>query len=570
MNPILGDVVGNIKKTLKFYNQAVQQGADLVVCSEANITGYPLEDLVRKHDFLYMVRDEVLKISPLLTEGVGLIIGTPWTIIDDQKVYNAAVLLQKEDMPQFSFKYELPNYGVFDEKRVFTSADYTDIRPMHFKGYKLGTLICEDTWFEKVSKTLKDQGAQILISLNGSPFEYAKQNVRYEVVEKRCIETNLDCVYVNQVGGQDELIFDGSSFVVTIIQKMYTKYANPDVKLKRMMEDMRVVNFKDDNGVFRLDRNDVDQILDNTPYPIGPEHEVENYCETTYNALVLSLRDYYEKSGIFKGVCLGLSGGVDSALVAAIAADALGKEKVLTVRLPSKYSSDHSLSDAADLANRIGVRCKTIDIQQTVDALEFNESLQNIFKEEGKTEADTTEENIQARVRGNFLMSISNKLGYLLLSTGNKSEVSVGYATLYGDMNGGFNVLKNIYKTDVFSLCEWRNKNIPELSICLTLDVIPQNIITKPPSAELRPDQKDQDSLLPYPRLDAILRCLIDEGKSIAETVDITGETIDNVVRIRRMISLSEYKRFQSCPGPKVGHIDFGDDWRFPIINKFW
>lgn len=565
VNPTLGDIDGNIAKILSQYERGVVAGADLVVTSECAVTGYPLEDLVRKREFLNRVRDAVIHISPKLVEGVGLIIGTPWVILDDTKVYNAAVLLQKNAAPQFAYKYELPNYGVFDEKRVFTSADFDDIHPMVFKGYKLGTLICEDTWFPRVSGKLRERGAQILISINGSPFEIYKQKVRYRTVAKRVKETGLNCLYVNQVGGQDELVFDGSSFIMSQQreQKGFSRftYKEPYVsaQMGRMKEDFALYTFNlSDDGIFYHDDG------------VGKGSSWEEYEEdakaVTYNALILGLRDYYEKSRIFKGVTLGLSGGIDSTLVATIAADALGAEKVRCIRLPSMYSSDHSLKDAADLATNLGAKCHTINIQNAVDAFITNPDLLSIFREDGEYQEDTTEENVQARSRGVFLMAVSNKKQELLLSTGNKSEVSVGYATLYGDMCGGFNPLKDIYKTFVFDLCKWRNENIPDLSLCRRLGVIPVNTITKPPSAELKPGQVDQDSLPPYDVLDGILKGLV-EYEWTMDMFANKGFDLDTVKRVMRMLNNSEYKRRQACPGTKITSKIFGRDRRYPIIN---
>lgn len=565
INPTLGDIEGNIKKILSFYQRGVEAGADLVVTSECSVTGYPLEDLVRKREFLTRVRDAVIHISPNLVEGVGLIVGTPWVILDDTKVYNAAVLLQKNSIPQFAFKYELPNYGVFDEKRVFTQADLDDIHPMVFKGYKLGTLICEDTWFPTVSRTLRDKGAQLLLSINGSPFEIYKQKVRYKTVAKRVGETGLNCLYTNQVGGQDELVFDGSSFIMSdqrnrdgfdrfIYQEPYVSS-----QMKRMAEDFQVFTFMPDaNGrLFHDDGKGMGDIW---------ESYDEDSKETTYNALILGLRDYFEKSRIFKGVVLGLSGGIDSALVATIAADALGADKVRCIRLPGMYSSDHSLKDAADLATNLGAKCNTINIQSAVDAFLSNPDLLAIFNEDGPYKEDTTEENAQARSRGLYLMAVSNKKGELLLSTGNKSEVSVGYATLYGDMCGGFNPLKDIYKTYVFDLCKWRNDNIPALSLCRKKNVIPVNTITKPPSAELKPGQVDQDSLPPYEVLDGILKGLV-EYEWQMDIFERKGFDRKTVERVMRMLNNSEYKRRQACPGTKITSKLFGRDRRYPIIN---
>lgn len=573
VNPTVGAIQANKNLILSAYRKGAEAGADLVVMSECVLTGYPIEDLVLRREFIDAVSIAMTEIKEEISNlpsGPGLLFGLPVSerniAPNGDKVYNAALLVEPGDHNyRFTFKHELPNYGVFDERRTFASYPLENIKPMEFRGRKLGVMICEDMWWPNVNKKLMDEGAEILIVLNGSPFEADKQRIRYDHAYKRSQETGLDLIYVNQVGGQDELVFDGSSFCIGTDYD-YTK-TGADCEFPAIFHQMK--RFEEDFRLVELDDN-TNTVTGNGPLGFVTDPVVvleEDTLETTYNALVLGLRDYVKKNG-FPGVLLGVSGGVDSALVAAVAADAIGGENVLGVRLPSQYSSDHSLSDAADLCARLGMPMETIEIGSAFNVMNNNSALSNLFFNRGKTEFDITEENMQARLRGVYLMAISNKLGYMLLSTGNKSEVSVGYATLYGDMNGGYNPIKDCYKTTVFALCEWRNKNVPALSVNGKLEVIPQNIITKPPSAELRPDQKDSDSLPDYPVLDGILRAIVDRELSVDDAVRM-GYDREVVMKVKRLVWIAEYKRRQSCPGCKVTGRIYGRDRRYPITNMF-
>jgi NAD+ synthase len=572
VNPTVGALEANRRLIMDAYRKGAEAGADLVVLSECVLTGYPVEDLVLRKEFMdavqaeaaWIIRDVNSQFSGI-QNGPGLLFGLPLPRCDG-KVYNAAVLVEPNGTVQHTYKHELPNYGVFDERRTFASYPLENLKPMEFRGRKLGVMICEDMWWPNVNKKLSVEGAEILIVLNGSPFEADKQKIRYEHAAKRIQETGLNLIYVNQVGGQDELVFDGSSFCIGTDYD-FTKVGDdrefPAIfhQMKRFEEDFRLIELEDNLGEGYQEDGPLG-------YPDDPVAVLEeNTLETTYNALVLGLRDYVKKNG-FPGVLLGVSGGVDSALVAAVAADAIGGENVLGVRLPSQYSSDHSLSDAADLCARLGMPMETVEIAPAFNVMEGNPTLKNLFASKGKTAFDITEENMQARLRGVYLMAISNKLGYMLLSTGNKSEVSVGYATLYGDMNGGYNPIKDCYKTTVFALCEWRNTNVPALSVNGKLEVIPQNIITKPPSAELRPDQKDSDSLPDYPVLDGILRAIVDKEKSVDETVKM-GYDRDVILKVKRLVRIAEYKRRQACPGVKITGRLYGRDRRYPITNGY-
>jgi NAD+ synthase len=545
INPKVGDLMGNMEKILAAYNQAALNGAELVVTSECSLTGYPLEDLTRNKDFLEDVGTTLNLLQTKIMDGVGLIIGSPLFDKEKNKIYNAAILMEKNTI-QCAAKFELPNYGVFDEKRNFDSNDLTNVKPLTFKGFKLGVLICEDTWFNRVSNTLKENGAQILISINGSPFERDKQRIRYQVVKDRVEETGLTCVYVNQIGGQDELVFDGSSFIVN-------KNTNIVWQGERFKEEIKI--------------HDFNLVSDNNFAIMGtPWVKNEDRLAEIYNALVLGTRDYFNKTGVFNGCVLGLSGGIDSALVATIAADAVGADKLLCVRLPSQFSSQHSLDDAEELANNLGAKLKTVNIQKSVDALMDDEVLIRAFNDAGKNSFDVTEENVQARVRMIKLMAFSNKLGLMLLSTSNRSEGLCGYGTLYGDVSGGWNPLKDLFKTLVFEICRWRNNNFTDICLNKKLNVIPMNIITKPPSAELRPDQKDTDSLPDYDTLDYILGQLVDleQPKELVVTDKIPLALVE---KIGRMVFNAEYKRRQSPPGVKISGKLLNKDRRYPIIN---
>tara|TARA_R110002072_G_scaffold49277_31_gene134058 strand:- start:563 stop:2248 length:1686 start_codon:yes stop_codon:yes gene_type:complete len=546
LNPTVGDIAGNVEKLRVARRQAAQAGADLLVGTELCISGYPPEDLVLKPHFLMAVEQAVQELAWETESGPALLIGAPWREDGGQTsklrgaVYNAALLLDGGTVKALRYKHDLPNYGVFDEVRVFKSGALPG--PVNFRGVRLGVMVCEDMWKGDVSECLEESGAELLIVLNGSPYEADKHDERLQLAVARVSESQLPLIYVNQVGGQDELVFDGGSFVL-----------NADCSLAALLpsyqEALRVTDWRQDpGGAWRCATAERSA----PPAPI----------EATYRALVLGLRDYVGKNR-FPGVVLGLSGGIDSALSAAVAVDALGADKVHCVMMPSAYTSRESLEDAAAMAALVGARLDSISIAPAMQA--YDAMLAPLF---AGAAADTTEENIQARARGLLLMSLSNKFGAMVLSTGNKSEMSVGYATLYGDMCGGYNVLKDVYKTDVFKLSRWRNENHPSDVLGPAGPVIPERIISKPPSAELKPDQKDEDSLPPYDKLDDMLAGLI-EGELTVDQIVARGHQRETVNRIWRMLEMAEYKRRQAPPGVKTTRRSFGRDRRYPITNAF-
>ncbi len=534
-NPVLGAIDRNAARARDLIAEAHAMGADLAVFSELFLIGYPPEDLALKPA---AVRDCRLALERLAQETASLcpaLITLLWPG-DGPRPRNAFALIADGEIKDVTFKVDLPNYGVFDEKRVFEPGPAP--RVFDFRGVKLGVPVCEDIWGPIPCASLKAQGAAILIVPNGSPYRRTADDERMGVVCARVAETGLPLLYVNQVGGQDELVFDGGSFAVQ---------ADGAVCMKLPM-------FEEAVALSTWERNAAGWVCTEAPmatWPSGPEE--------LYRAMVLGLKDYVDKSG-FPGVILGLSGGIDSALTAAVAADALGAQRVRCVMLPSRYTSPESLEDAAACARAIGVDYDTIGIEPAVGA--FSGMLAEAFA--GRA-PDTTEENIQSRARGVALMALSNKLGLMVLTTGNKSEMAVGYATLYGDMCGGYNVLKDLYKTDVFAVASWRNAHAPYGG---PLDVIPGRIITKPPSAELRPDQTDQDSLPPYDILDGILHGLVEEEATLDEIV-ARGFDPETVERIQRLLYGSEYKRRQAPPGVKLGPRAFGRDRRYPIVNGY-
>lgn len=536
-NPVLGDIAGNIARLERMRADAARQGADLVLFPELFICGYPPEDLVRKPAFAAACRAAVEDLAKGIADGPAVLLGTVWP--EGEKVYNAVALIEDGRVSAVRYKVELPNYGPFDEKRVFDAGPLPG--PIGFRGVRLGVPICEDIWREEVVECLSECGAEILLVPNGSPFDWRKVDVRLNVAVARVAEAGLPLAYVNQVGGQDELVFDGASFVLN-------GDASLAVQMPAWEEGLLVTDWERSGGGWRCKP--------------GPKEVVEEGEAAAYHAAVLCLRDYVEKNG-FPGIVLGLSGGVDSALVAAMSADALGSDRVHAVMLPYRFTSSESLSDAAACAQALGLRYDTVPIAPAVDGI--NAMLAPMF---AGRERDTTEENIQSRIRGTTLMAISNKFGSMLVTTGNKSEMSVGYATIYGDMNGGFNPVKDIYKLEVFRLCHWRNANVPKGGKGPAGVVIPENIITKPPSAELRDNQKDQDSLPPYEVLDDILICLVENEMPLAEIV-ARGHPVETVKRIERLLYLAEYKRRQAAPGVKVSSRSFGRDRRYPITNKF-
>ena len=539
INPTVGDVAGNIALIADYAKNAGAQGADLVVATELAVSGYPPEDLVLKPEFQNRIFEAVTALAAKLdAEGCpAVLLGAPWRV--DGKLYNAALLLDGGEVKHARLKHELPNYGVFDEKRVFEQGPRPG--PIPFRDVRLGVMVCEDMWFPDVAECLEESGAEFLISINGSPFDVDKVDARLNISIARVTETGLAALYTNQICGQDELAFDGGSFVV-----------NPDysmvVRAPFWQEALVMTEWTREADGWVCAPGDVQPSLSRD--------------ENIYAAMVLGLRDYVTKNG-FPGVVIGMSGGVDSALSAAVAVDALGADKVLTVMMPSPYTSTESLEDAAECAGYLGTQLDEINIGPAMEA--FDQMLAPSF--EGR-DADITEENIQARSRGLILMALSNKLGHMLLTTGNKSEMSVGYATLYGDMCGGYSVLKDVYKTTVFDLCHWRNENRPAGALGPDGMVIPTRIITKPPSAELRPDQKDEDSLPPYDALDDILHGLIELEQSVEDVV-ARGHDAETVKRIWRMLDRAEYKRRQAPPGVKITLRAFGKDRRYPITNGF-
>ncbi|MDB5383676.1 MAG: nadE [Rhodospirillales bacterium] len=538
INPHEGAIVANVALIRAARAEAARLGADLLVTPEFSIAGYPPEDLVRKPAFVAACEAAIAELAAETADGgPGLIIGGPWQ--DGEQLYNAAFVLDGGRIVARRAKHELPNYGVFDDKRVFDPGPAPG--PVPFRGFRIGLMVCEDWWFPAVSETLAESGAEILLSINGSPFEAEKHDARVDLAVARVVETGLPFVFLNQVGGQDELVFEGASFVM-----------NADRSLTHILpmfaEDIRLTTWTRSGSR-----------LDCAQGALAPAVARDAQI---YGAMVLGLRDYVEKNR-FPGIVLGLSGGIDSAISAAVACDALGPDRVHAVMMPSPYTSPESLEDAAACADLLGIRYESIPIGPAMEA--FTAMLAPAF---GNTPPDTTEENLQSRIRGVTLMALSNKFGAMLLTTGNKSEMSTGYATLYGDMCGGYSVLKDIYKTTVFSLCRWRNANVPAGSLGPQGAVMPERVITKPPSAELKPDQKDQDTLPPYEELDAILEGLI-EGEKSVDALVAEGFERATILRIWRMLDRAEYKRRQAPPGVKITPRAFGRDRRYPITNGF-
>ncbi len=539
INPTVGDVDGNAAKLLAARAEAAKRGADLVVPGELVISGYPPEDLVLKPAFQEACEAATARVAAATADGgPAVLITTPWR--EDGALHNAALLADQGRIQAKRFKVDLPNYGVFDEKRVFRSGPMPG--PMVFRGVRLGVPICEDIWTPDVPECLIESGAEILVVPNGSPYESDKQDQRINLAVARVNETGLPLVYVNQVGGQDELVFDGGSFVVGADKRL-------NVMLPSFREDLAVTDWR--RG------NDGKWICVE-----GPLSKPADGLVAIYHAMMLGLRDYVEKNR-FPGVILGLSGGIDSALTAAVAVDALGPERVRGVRFPSPYSSQHSLDDAEETGGLLGIRVDTVPIEPAMQA--FDHMLRQLYNERPP---DITEENIQARVRGVAIMALSNKLGHMVLTTGNKSEMSVGYATLYGDMCGGYSVLKDVYKMTVFALARWRNQHFPEGARGPDGRAVPERSITKPPSAELKPGQLDEDSLPPYAVLDDILICLIEHEMAPRE-IAARGHDPATIERVQRMLYVAEYKRRQAPPGVKISRRAFGRDRRYPITNAF-
>jgi NAD+ synthase len=538
LNSTLGDIVGNAEKVRRARVEAARQGADLVVFPELFIAGYPPEDLVLKPAFQAACRAMIETLARETAEpGPALLVGSPW--LEGGKLYNAVALLDGGRIAALRYKVDLPNYGVFDEKRVFVPGPMPG--PVNFRGVRLGVPICEDIWGEEVVECLAETGAELLVVPNGSPYWRNKSDVRLNITVSRVTEQGLPTVYVNQVGGQDELVFDGVSFGLNADSSLA-------FQLVGFQEAVVTTHWVRRGHTWRCEG--------------GPIVASEEADRADYAACVLGLRDYVNKNG-FPGVVIGLSGGVDSALCAAMAVDALGPERVRCVMLPYKFTAQVSLDDAAACAKALGVRYEILPIAAAVEG--FEKALVPVFS---GLPRDVTEENLQARARGTILMAISNKFNLMVVTTGNKSEMSVGYATLYGDMNGGFNPLKDLYKTEVFRLGRLRNTWKPEGALGPERRVIPENILVRPPTAELRENQKDEDSLPPYAVLDAILERLVEQEEPVSAIV-AAGFDRDVVARIERLLHIAEYKRRQAAPGVKVTLKNFGRDRRYPITNRF-
>jgi NAD+ synthase len=538
LNPVVGDVAGNADKVRQARSQAAAEKADLLILSELFLAGYPPEDLVLKPAFQAACRTEVEKLARETADGgPAIVVGTPW--LEGGKLYNAVALLEGGRIAGLRFKVDLPNYGVFDEKRVFAPGPMPG--PVSFRGVRLGLPICEDIWGPEPAECLLETGGEMLMVPNGSPYRRGVIDQRLNVAVARVTETELPLIYVNQVGGQDELVFDGASFALHSDRSIAFQFP-------AFQECVITTHWTRNGSTWRCSD--------------GPMASLETQEKVDYTACVLGLRDYVNKSG-FPGVVLGLSGGVDSALCAVMSVDALGAERVRCLMLPYKYTSQESLDDAALVAKALGVKYDILPIASAVEGLEA--ALAPLI---AGMPRDVTEENLQARARGVIVMGISNKFGLMVVTTGNKSEMSVGYATLYGDMNGGFNPVKDLYKTEVYRLSRLRNEWKPNFALGPAGSVIPENILTRAPTAELRENQRDEDSLPPYAVLDTILERLVEREEPIAAIVD-AGFDRNTVMKVERMLHIAEYKRRQACPGVKVTLKSFGRDRRYPIINKF-
>ena len=537
LNPTVGDLEGNYKVALEAWEQAQKVGSDLVAFTELFITGYNTQDLIKKPSFFKAAQDQILQLAKACRKGPAIAIGGPAYIED--KLYNAYYILVDGNIANVIMKHHLPNQNVFDEKRIFDEGEISG--PYQIGPIRIGSPICEDAWHSDVSETLSETGAQLLLVPNGSPYYNGKNDVRLNKMVARVVETNLPLIYLNMVGAQDDQVFDGGTFALN-------RGGSLAIKLPLFEEALEHIVLEETDIGWNIIKGELAKV------PCDKELD--------YHAMVMGLRDYCKKSG-FEKVVLGLSGGIDSALVAVIASDAIGSANVRSIMLPSPYTSQTSLIDATDLVENLGCKSDTLPINDSLTAID--KTLSSTF--EGR-KIDLTEENIQSRLRGLLLMAVSNKFGEMLLTTGNKSEVSVGYSTIYGDMAGGFNPIKDLYKTKVFEISKWRNKNHRSWMKGPPGSIIPDNIITKAPTAELRPNQKDSDSLPDYPVLDAILTILVDEDGSTSDCLK-AGYNKSDVSKVEKLLYGSEYKRFQSAPGTRLSQRAFWLDRRYPIVNKW-
>ncbi len=537
LNPTVGDLEGNYKVAFEAWEQAQKMGSDLIAFTELFITGYNTQDLIKKPSFFKAAQDQILQLAKACRKGPAIAIGGPAYIED--KLYNAYYILVDGNIANVIMKHHLPNQNVFDEKRIFDEGEISG--PYQIGPIRIGSPICEDAWHSDVSETLSETGAQVLLVPNGSPYYNGKNDVRLNKMVARVVETNLPLIYLNMVGAQDDQVFDGGTFALN-------RGGSLAIKLPLFEEALEHIVLEETDIGWNIIKGELAKV------PCDKELD--------YHAMVMGLRDYCKKSG-FEKVVLGLSGGIDSALVAVIASDAIGSANVRSIMLPSPYTSQTSLIDATDLVENLGCKSDTLPINDSLTAID--KTLSNLF--EGR-KIDLTEENIQSRLRSLLLMAVSNKFGEMLLTTGNKSEVSVGYSTIYGDMAGGFNPIKDLYKTKVFEISKWRNKNHRSWMKGPPGSIIPENIITKAPTAELRPNQKDSDSLPDYPVLDAILTILVDEDGSTSDCLK-AGYNKSDVSKVEKLLYGSEYKRFQSAPGTRLSQRAFWLDRRYPIVNKW-
>ena len=537
LNATVGDLKGNADKVMKAWEKARDEQSNIIAFPELFITGYNPQDLILKPAFQKASTEMIQKIAEACSQGPAIAVGGPFC--DEKNLYNAYYILSGGKIQAVIKKHHLPNEEVFDEVRLFSSGNVDG--PFQVDQMRIGSPICEDAWHSDIVETLAETGAQTLLVPNGSPYYRSKTEIRQNVMVSRVVESGLPLVYLNLVGGQDDQVFDGGSFVLNPGGELV-------LQMPQFQESVETCVFKKSAGSWKAE--------------VGHKSRILEPLESDYFAMVMGLRDYCKKAG-FDRVVIGLSGGVDSALVATIAADALGPQSVRAVMLPSEYTSKGSLDDAAELSTNLNCRYDYLSIEE--GRLAISETLSDLFK---GTKTDLTEENIQSRLRGLLLMAISNKFGEMLLTTGNKSEVSVGYSTIYGDMAGGYNPIKDLYKTRVFDICRWRNENTRTWMKASGINVIPINIIEKPPSAELRPDQKDSDSLPDYFILDGILKILVDEDGTVEDCIN-AGFREEDAKRIQKLLFMNEYKRYQSAPGTRLSKRAFWLDRRYPIVNQW-